>query len=139
LDILCAALVAYKAADFKASEEAIEWCLKQGGKISYSQYSYINGPDVIAFGNKKAYCNMGTYTLTEVETLASPFLTLAQMAYFHPIPNFKWDRKQYNKPFRSARPHIASYEWCQSGGAILQPSTVLRARPLLWAPSTCQR
>ncbi len=41
------------------------------------------------------------YTLTEVETLASPFLTLAQMAYFHPIPDWKWDREQYHTPLSS--------------------------------------
>ena len=72
--------------------------MKQGGKISYRQYSYISGPDVVAFGNKKAYCDMGSYTLIEVETLASPFLTLAQMAYFHPIPDWKWDRQRYYPP-----------------------------------------
>jgi hypothetical protein len=96
--LFLAALVSFQAADFKASKEAIEWCLKQGGKISYRQYSYISGPGVIAFGNKKAYCDMGTYTLTEVETLASPFLTLAQMAYFHPIPDWKWDSQRYYAP-----------------------------------------
>lgn len=89
---------AYKATDFGCTDDALEWCRQQGGVVSYQQYSYISGPSVMAFGNKKAYCDMGTYTLIEVETLASPFLTLAQLAYINPLADFTWNHTQWGNP-----------------------------------------
>ncbi len=95
---------AYKATDFGCTDDALEWCRQQGGVVSYQQYSYISGPSVIAFGNKKAYCDMGTYTLIEAKTLASPFLTLAQLAYINPLADFTWNHTQY-----APQPHMNIY------------------------------
>jgi hypothetical protein len=75
------------------SSEAIAWCIKQRGVVEYRQYSYINAKaKLVAFGRTRAYCDFGSYTLVEVETLAAPYPTLAQMAYMNPIPNYKWNR-----------------------------------------------
>jgi hypothetical protein len=86
----------------------VAYCRQQGGVVSYQQYSYVSGASVLAFGRKRAFCNLGTYTLTELETMASPYVTLAQMAYLYPIADFEWDRTQYAPPSSRRVLNIAS-------------------------------
>ena len=83
----------------KAVQDGAEWCKSQGGSVVEYQYSYISREaKVVGFGKKRLMCTFGVYTLIDVETLASPYLTLAQSFYIHPLENWKWDKKRLAYP-----------------------------------------
>jgi len=80
----------------KAVQDGAEWCRSQGGTVEEYQYSYISREaKVVGFGKTRLMCSFGVYTLIDVETLASPYLTLAQSSYINPLDNWKWDKKRF--------------------------------------------